>query len=102
MTTSTVQKSQEFNLDLDRLTGRASGFEGALRSALEDVGQWFGLYDIMARCGPITPSCLATQAGISQRAARAWLDALAAGGCVQRYQSADLYCLGSPWPRRAR
>lgn len=100
MTTSTVQKSQDFNLD--RLTGPAAGFEAALRSALEEVGERFGLYDLMVHSGPVTPTCLATQAGISQRAARAWLDALAAGGCLNCCSSADLYCLSSAWPRRAR
>lgn len=98
--TTTIRRSQDLNLE--QIINQTFKFEEALHSALEEVGERFGLYDIMARCGPITPDCLATQAGISQRAARAWLDALAAGDCVQRYTSADLYCLWSPWPPHYR
>jgi hypothetical protein len=73
MTTSTVPQSREFSLK--QIINQDCNFEEALHSALEEVGERFGLYDIIVQDGPITAPCLATQVGIPVRAARAWLDA---------------------------
>ena len=98
MTTSTVQRSQDFNLE--RIIRQPCNFEEALHSALEEAGERFGLYDIMVQDGPITAPCLATQAGIPLWAAQVWLDAQAASNYLKHYPSAGLYSLWSSWPRR--
>jgi hypothetical protein len=104
MTTSitqlTIQQPRHYNPD--RLIEQALNFETAMYSALEEVGERFGLYHIMLHNGPITPACLATQAGITEGAARVWLEAQAAGGYLSHCGGADLYCLWSPWPRWTR
>jgi hypothetical protein len=43
--TSTVQRSD--NLNLEQIINQAFNFEEALHSALEEVGERFGLYDII-------------------------------------------------------
>lgn len=100
MTTSTAYRINQNNLD--RLIQQALDFETALQLALEEIGERFGLYQIMLHTGPITPSCLATQAGIPEQASRVWLEAQAASGHLRHCDGADLFCLWSPWPRRAR
>ena len=97
MTTSTVQRSQNFNLE--RIISQPCNFEEALHSALEEVGERFGLYDIMVQDGPITAPCLATQAGIPVQATRVWLDAQTVGGYLKHYPTAGLYSLWCSWPR---
>lgn len=97
MVSTTIEKSGELNLD--QLNQPALGFDAALHAALQEVGGRFGLYDILIRCGPVTPACLATQADISEPAARIWLDALAAGYYLNHSPGSDLYCLWSRWPR---
>jgi len=98
MTTSTVRQSKD--LSLEQIINQTFNFEEVLHSALEEVGERFGLYDIMVQDGPITAPCLATQAGISLRAARVWLDAQTAGSYLKHYPTAGLYSLWSSWPRR--
>jgi hypothetical protein len=98
MTTATVQRSQNFNLEL--IISQPCNFEEALHSALEEVGERFGLYDIMVQDGPITAPCLATQAGIPVQATRVWLDAQTDGGYLKHYPTAGLYSLWWSWPRR--
>jgi hypothetical protein len=100
MTTATNQPTEE--TQLHRLNKPALDFEAALHSALEEMGEKFGLYDIMAQSGPITPACLATQAGIPQRVAQVWLDSQAAENYLKHYATTGLYCLWSSWPRMVR
>jgi hypothetical protein len=100
MVTTTIEKSSELNVD--RLIQQPTGFEAALYTALEEVGERFGLYEIIRRCGPVTPACLGTQAGISPQAARIWLDAQAAGRYLNYCPGSDLYSLWCSWPRKAR
>lgn len=100
ITQLTIQQPSHYNPD--RLIEQALNFETAMYSTLEEVGERFGLYHIMLHNGPITPACLATQAGIPEDAARVWLEAQASGGYLSHCGGADLYCLWSPWPRRAR
>ena len=99
MTTTTIRQSEDLNLEqlINQAFDKALDFNAALHSALEEVGERFGLYGIMAQHGPITAACLATQAGIPERAARVWLDAQAAGNYLNHYVSAGQYCLWSSW-----
>lgn len=72
-------------------------FGQALNVALEEIGERFGLYDIMVQSGPITPACLATQVGAPEQAIRIWLEAQASGGYLHHGVKTDLYSVSSPW-----
>lgn len=95
MTTPAIQRSKKF--ELEQLINQAFDFEKALHSALEEVGEKFGLYDILAQDGPITAPCLATQAGIPLRTAQIWLSAQASGNYLKHYPTTGLYSLWSTW-----
>ena len=98
MTTSTIQKSEGLSFDQLITSKHSLGFDATLHSALEEVGDNFGLYDIMLNHGPITSGCLATQAGIPERFARLWLNVQAAGNCLGHHAPTDLYGLWCDWP----
>ncbi len=59
-----------------------------LNAALVVMGDKLGLYRAMAGAGPLAPEDLAERAGISERYAREWLNAQAAGGFL-RYDPVD-------------
>jgi hypothetical protein len=95
--TLTLSLSQEAEQKL--MLNYAGGFGPALHAALEDVGERFGLYDIMIQSGPVTPACLATQAGIPEQSVRIWLEALAAGSYLHHDVNTNLCCLWCNWRR---
>lgn len=82
---------------MGQLPGCKDQFGAALHTALEEIGEHFGLYDIMSQSGPITPACLATQAGMSQQSVLTWLEARASGEYLHHGPRSDLYCLWCPW-----
>jgi hypothetical protein len=88
---------------LNQMLDPIGSFGLALYEALEDVGERFRLYDIMAQSGPVTPACLATQAGITEQSTRIWLDAQAAENYLHHDVSTNLYCLWCNWsPGRSK
>jgi hypothetical protein len=93
--TLTLSLCQEAKLK--QMIDHAGGFGPTLHSALEDMGERFGLYDVMTQSGPITPACLATQVGIPEQSVRIWLEALAAGNYLEHEVSTNLYCLWCSW-----
>ena len=71
-------------------------FNIALQSALEVVGEKYGIYDAMAQTGPVTPQELAGFTGLSLRHTKSWLQAQAATGALHFSRAADRYCLWCP------
>ncbi|QZY28803.1 class I SAM-dependent methyltransferase [Nocardioides coralli] len=73
-------------IDVDKLMGfvfRAVDEVGAtLNTALVVMGDQLGYYRAMADAGPVTPTQLAHRTDTSERYAREWLSAQAAGGFV--------------------
>ena len=63
---------------------------------LIDGGEQFGAYEVL-QSGPLTPSCLATQIGTSERYARLWLEVQAAAGLLVHQRKTDLFCLWTSW-----
>lgn len=49
--------------------------------------------DIMKQTGPITPACLATQSGLSEIAARLWLESQVAARMLVRGPKTQFYKL---------
>jgi hypothetical protein len=94
---NTLILSRGQDAKLKQMIDQSGGFGPTLHAALEDVGEWLGLYDIMTQSGPITPACLATQACIPERSARIWLEALAAENYLEHEVSTNLYCLWCNW-----
>jgi DNA-binding IclR family transcriptional regulator len=93
MTTLTIDQEQKLSQPADVTTK----FAGDLHSALEDLGERFGLYEVMTHSGPITPDCLATQVGIPEQSVRIWLKALAAENYLEHEVSTNLYSLWCSW-----
>jgi SAM-dependent methyltransferase len=65
----------------------------ALNTALVVMGDRLGYYRALAGAGPTTPAELAERTGTSERYAREWLAAQAAGGYVERDETLDAYVL---------
>jgi SAM-dependent methyltransferase len=88
---------QERALDPDRLMAfvyRSVGEVGAtLNTALVVMGDKLGMYRALAERGPLTPAELAHEAGISERYAREWLNAQAAGDFVEYDADSGTYRL---------
>jgi len=84
-------------VDFDKLMGfvfRAVDEVGAtLNAALVVMGDKLGLYRCMADAGAVTPGELAHRAVISERYAREWLNAQAAGGYVHYDPASGRYRL---------
>lgn len=80
-----------------QLMDREGQFASALHAALEEVGERFGLYEVMARSGPVTPVCLATQAGVPELSARIWLEAQTAVNYIHCEPRSNLYSLWCAW-----
>lgn len=87
MVTLTKDQQEQLNNPAEQ----TDEFGKALHSALESVGKMFGIYQTMLQTGPLTPACLATQIGITEKDARVWLDVQFARHCVQSSPSTDLY-----------
>ena len=78
MTTLTVEQQKEAfaeRLFRDML--------GAVTTANIAIGERLGLYSILQAAGPLSPSGLATRAGIAERYAREWLEQQAADGVLE-------------------
>lgn len=56
---------------------------GAVTTANVAIGERLGLYRVLQASGPLTSSGLASQAGISERYAREWLEQQAADGVLE-------------------
>jgi 2-polyprenyl-3-methyl-5-hydroxy-6-metoxy-1,4-benzoquinol methylase len=88
---------QQPAVDPDKLMGfvfRAVDEVGAtLNTALVVMGDRLGLYRAMAGAGPLTPADVARRAGVSERYAREWLCAQAAGAFVDYDPGSGRYTL---------
>src|SRR6476469_1079465 len=90
---ATVQQPVEVNAEkLEQFVFRAVEEVGAtLNAALVVMGDRLGLYRALAAGGALSPSELASQAGVAERCVREWLNAQAAGGYVD-YDTTDGRC----------
>jgi hypothetical protein len=95
--TTSPGPSLDSETQLQQLLYREIDFSTTLHTALEEIGERFGLYEITSQSGPITAGCLATPAGIPAQSARIWLEAQAAGNYLHRARGSDLYCLWCSW-----
>ncbi|TCN34763.1 methyltransferase family protein [Kribbella orskensis] len=84
-------------VDMDKLmafVGQAVGEVGAtLNAGLVVMGDKLGYYRALAGAGPTTPAELAERTGTSERYAREWLNAQAAGGFVEYDPATATYVL---------
>ena len=79
---------------LEEFVFRAVEEVGAtLNAALVVMGDKLGLYRALAGAGPLSSSELAERSGVSERYAREWLNAQAAGGYVQYDPDSSRYTL---------
>jgi SAM-dependent methyltransferase len=92
-----TQLQEPATVDVDKLMGfvfRTVGEIGAtLNTALVVMGDKLGYYQAMAASGPTTPSRLADDTGTSERYAREWLNAQAAGEIVTYDPTTGQYTL---------
>jgi hypothetical protein len=79
----------------------SDGFGTALNSSLVNVGEEFGLYEVISESGPTTSVELANRAGMPERHVRVWLDAQAAEDFVDHDAATGRYSLWCSWPRAA-
>jgi SAM-dependent methyltransferase len=79
---------------LEEFVFRAVEEVGAtLNAALVVMGDKLGLYRALAGAGPLSSSELAERSGVSERYAREWLNAQAAGGYVEYDPDSSRYTL---------
>ncbi|MEX0799759.1 MAG: hypothetical protein WD379_00910 [Dehalococcoidia bacterium] len=74
-------------------------FGAAVDDAMVGIGERFGLYEVMATMGPVTVAEVAQRAGISERDARFWLSAQAAGDYIHLDEARGRYSVSCAWPR---
>ncbi len=77
---------------------KAFDFGAAIDTAMVEVGDRFGLYEVMAGAGPMTPAELAELTGMPWRRIRVWLSAQAAGDFLYYDEATGRYSLSCPWP----
>src|SRR5262245_10277992 len=93
----TLIDTQPFNeAKAHAFLGKIVGDWGAtLGSALVVIGDKLGLYDALAKAGPLTAAELATRTGTQERYCREWLLAQAAGGYLEYEPASSRYSLPS-------
>lgn len=74
-------------------------FGVAVNDAMVGIGEKFGLYEVMARTGPVTAAELAGRMGISERDASLWLGPQAAGDYLHFDEASGRYSVFCEWPR---
>ena len=94
MTTLAIEQEKNFTQQL----GETADFAEAMNTAQISAGDTCGVYDVMLNDGPITPACLATQAGVPERLARRWLNVQVAGNRLGHHVPTGLYGLWCVWP----